>query len=132
MVAQAPDVKAADAKVPSESASTESQSTVPAAATVATDETCSGDEDRLQRLSGSPTSDGILRLLIDLRCEKLRPEVLSLAKRLDDKPPAATPADADPRRVSKRPAGLGRFGASIAAAENASERTFEKDPLAQR
>lgn len=94
MVAQAPDVKAADAKVPSESASTELQSTVPAAATVATDETCSGDEDRLQRLSGSPTSDGILRLLIDLRCEKLRPEVLSLAKRLDDKPPAATPADA--------------------------------------
>ena len=62
-------------------------------ATVASDDICRGDEDRLQRLSDSPTSDGVIRLLIELRCEKLRPQLLSLAKRLDDKAPAA-PADA--------------------------------------
>jgi hypothetical protein len=91
--APAPDVQAADAKVPSESVSSPPQSTEPDAPTVASDVTCRGDEDRLQRLSDSPTSDGILRLLIDLRCEKLRPQLLSLAKRLDDKP-LATTADA--------------------------------------
>jgi hypothetical protein len=91
--AQAPGVQAADAKVPSESVSPSPQSTESDGARVASDETCRGDEDRLQRLSGSPTSDGILRLLIDLHCEKLRPELLSLAKRLDDKPPAPS-ADA--------------------------------------
>ncbi len=34
-----------------------------------------------------PTSDGLIRLLIDLRCEKLRPQLLHLAERLDDKLP---------------------------------------------
>src|ERR1700730_23286 len=67
------------------------RSTEPDAATLAHDEICRGDEDRLQRLSNSPTSDGVIRLLIELRCEKLRPQLVSLAKRLDDKAPA--PAD---------------------------------------
>src|SRR3984893_832740 len=62
------------------------------AATLAADEICRGDEDRLQRLSNSPTSDGVIRLLIELRCEKLRPQLVSLAKGLDDK--ARAPADA--------------------------------------
>jgi hypothetical protein len=88
---QAPDIGAADTKVPSENVppapSTESD-----AATLAADEICRGDEDRLQRLSNSPTSDGVIRLLIELRCEKLRPQLVSLAKGLDDKAPA--PADA--------------------------------------
>jgi hypothetical protein len=93
--APVPDVGAADAKIPIPSASVSPppQSTESDAATVASDEICRGDEDRLQRLSDSPTSDGILRLLIELRCEKLRPQLLGLAKRLDDKPPATT-ADA--------------------------------------
>lgn len=87
-----PDTGAADTKIPSESVpppppSTESD------AVAASDEICRGDEDRLQRLSNSPTSDGVVRLLIELRCEKLRPQLLSLAERLEDKVPAA-PADA--------------------------------------
>ena len=93
MAAQAPDTGAADTTIPSGNVPPPLPSTGSDAATVASDEICRGDEDRLQRLSDSPTSDGVIRLLIELRCEKLRPQLLSLAKRLDDKAPAA-PADA--------------------------------------
>ena len=50
-----------------------------------------GDEDRLEQLSKSPTGDGVIRFLIELRCEKLRPRLLRLAERLDDQPPKAAP-----------------------------------------
>jgi hypothetical protein len=63
------------------------------AATLASDETCKGDEDRLEQLSKSPTSDGVIRFLIELRCEKLRPQLIRLAERLEDKAPTAA-ADA--------------------------------------
>jgi hypothetical protein len=92
-VAQAPDTGAPDTTIPSGDVPPPPASTGSDAATVATDETCRGDEDRLQRLSDSPTSDGVIRLLIELRCEKLRPQLLSVAKRLEDKAPAL-PADA--------------------------------------
>ena len=66
------------------------------AAPLAFDETCKGDEDRLDQLSKSPTSDGVIRFLIELRCEKLRPQLIRLAKRLEDKaPPAAVDAAQD-------------------------------------
>ena len=91
--AQAPDTGAADTTIPSGNVPPPLPSTGSDAATVASDEICRGDEDRLQRLSDSPTSDGVIRLLIELRCEKLRPQLLRLAERLDDKAPAA-PADA--------------------------------------
>jgi hypothetical protein len=89
--AQAPETGAADTTIPSENVPL-APSTGSDAATLAADEICRGDEDRLQRLSNSPTSDGVIRLLIELRCEKLRPQLVSLAKGLDDKAPA--PADA--------------------------------------
>jgi hypothetical protein len=91
--APVPDTGAADAKVPSGNSPPSLASTGLDAATPGSDEICKGDENRLQGLSNSPTSDGIIRLLIELRCEKLRPQLLNLAKRLDDKAPAA-PADA--------------------------------------
>jgi hypothetical protein len=90
--AQAPDAGAADTTIPSGNVPPPLPSTESDAASVASDEICRGDEDRLQRLSDSPTSDGVIRLLIELRCEKLRPQLVSLAKGLDDKAPA--PADA--------------------------------------
>jgi hypothetical protein len=66
------------------------------AAPLAFDETCKGDEDRLDQLSKSPTSDGVIRFLIELRCEKLRPQLIRLAERLEDKaPPAAADAAQD-------------------------------------
>jgi hypothetical protein len=66
------------------------------AAPLAFDETCKGDEDRLDQLSKSPTSDGVIRFLIELRCEKLRPQLTRLAERLEDKaPPAAADAAQD-------------------------------------
>ncbi len=92
MAVQAPDTGAADTKIPSGNVSPPLASTGSDAATLASDEVCKGDEDRLQRLSNSPTSDGVIRLLIELRCEKLRPQLLLLAKRLDTTP--AAPADA--------------------------------------
>ena len=91
--AHAPDTGAADTTIPSGNVPPPLPSTGSDAATVASDEICRGDQDRLQRLSDSPTSDGVIRLLIELRCEKLRPQLLSVAKRLEDKVPAP-PADA--------------------------------------
>jgi hypothetical protein len=72
---------------------------------LAFDETCKGDEDRLDQLSKSPTSDGVIRFLIELRCEKLRPQLTRLAERLEDKaPPAAADAAQDaPSSVLPRP-----------------------------
>jgi hypothetical protein len=91
--AQAPDTGPTDTTISSRNVPPPLPSTGSDAATLASDEICRGDEDRLQRLSDSPTSDGVIRLLIELRCEKLRPQLLSLAKRLDEKA-SATPADA--------------------------------------
>lgn len=91
-IARAPDGGAADTNIPDGSVPPPLAATGSNVATLAFDEICKGDEDRLQRLSNSPTSDGVIRLLIELRCEKLRPQLLLLAKRLDTTP--AAPADA--------------------------------------
>ncbi len=92
------------------------------ATTLASDETCRGDEDHLEQLSKSPTSDGVIRFLIELRCEKLRPQLLRLAERLDDKAPTAAAAQ---RRPFERPSRTACFGSSVAPAKNASERTSD-------
>jgi hypothetical protein len=86
---QAPDIGAPEAKIANDIVSPPPLSTESDAATPAADEICRDDEDRLERLSNGPTGDGLIRLLIDLRCEKLRPQLLHLAERLDDKVPAA-------------------------------------------
>ena len=93
IVAEASDADVPDTKIPSNAAGSEPPSLKFAAATPASDEICREDEDRLELLSKSLTGDGVMRLLIDLRCEKLRPELLRLAERLDDKAPMAA-ADA--------------------------------------
>jgi hypothetical protein len=85
--AQAPDTAASETTISNKNVS--SPATESDAATLAADEICGDDEDRLERLSKAPTSDGLMRLLIDLRCEKLRPHLLQLAERLDDKVPTA-------------------------------------------
>ena len=95
--AQAPDTGPANTRISSGNVPPPLPSTGSDASTLASDEICSGDEDRLQRLSDSPTSDGVIRLLIELRCEKLRPQLLSLAKRLHERAsatPARSPASA--------------------------------------
>jgi hypothetical protein len=115
--AQASNTGAADAKIPSGNVPPPLPSSGSDTATLASDETCRGDEDRLQRLSNSPTSDGIIRLLIELRCEKLRPQLLSLAKRLDTVP--AAPADAAQDASSNPPSTQGASkDASIQAAKS--------------
>jgi hypothetical protein len=93
--AQAPDPGPPDTKIPSEVASPPPTSAGTEAARVASDEICKDDEDRLEQLSKSPTSDRIIRLLIEMRCEKLRPQLVRLAEGLDDKAPK-TAADAAP------------------------------------
>jgi hypothetical protein len=76
-------------QTPREVASPDSSSARSEVATPASDEICRRDEDRLEQLSNSLTGDGVVRFLIELRCEKLRPQILRLAERLDDKAPAA-------------------------------------------
>ena len=86
--AQAPNPEPPDTKIPSEVVSPPPPSAGTEAPRVASDEICKGDEDRLEQLSKSPTSDGIIRLLIDMRCEKLRPQLVRLAENQDDQPRA--------------------------------------------
>jgi hypothetical protein len=90
---QAPDPGSPDRKIPSDVVSPRFPSAGSEAAPLASDEICRADEDRLEQLSNSPTSDGVIRLLIELRCEKLRPKLLRLGERLDDKAHSAA-ADA--------------------------------------
>ena len=92
-IAQAVDARASDPKTSPEVARLDGSPAQSEAAAPASDETCRQDEDRLEHLSTSPTADGVLRFLIELRCEKLRPRLLSLAEQVDDKAP---PAAADP------------------------------------
>ena len=88
--AQAPDAGAADTKIPSEVVSPPPPSAGTETARVASDEICKSDEDRLEQLSKSPTSDGIIRFLIEMRCEKLRPQLVRLAENQDEQPRAGT------------------------------------------
>ncbi|MGC2788133.1 MAG: hypothetical protein WA397_30730 [Roseiarcus sp.] len=85
-----------EVKTPSEAASP-SQPSLGSEATLATDEVCRRDEDRLERLSNSRSSDEAMRFLTELRCEKLPPQLFRLTERLDypDPPPAAV-ATQDP------------------------------------
>ena len=71
-------------------------------------------------------ADGVLRFLIELRCEKLRPRLLSLAEQVDDKAPARRRGPGSQRPL-KRPSRKGCFGAALAAAENARDRTSEEN-----
>jgi hypothetical protein len=89
---QAPNPGPPDPKIPGEVVSPPPPLAGTGAVRVASDEVCKGDEDRLEQLSKSPTSDGIIRLLIDMRCEKLRPQLVRLAENQDE-PPRANAAD---------------------------------------
>jgi hypothetical protein len=82
-----------DTKIPGGVVSPPPPSAGSEAATVTSDEICKGDEERLEKLSNNLTSDGMIQLLIELRCEKLRPQLITLAERL--KGPAPKVADAE-------------------------------------
>ena len=90
-VAQASNGGSSDTKTPSEAASPGRPSPRSEVATLASDEICKRDEDRLQRLSNSPTSDEAMRFLTELRCEKLRPELFRLTEHLDYQDPTPPP-----------------------------------------
>ena len=64
-----------------------------------TDEVCRRDEDRLERLSNSRSSDEAMRFATELRCEKLRPQHFHLTERPDYQDP--TPAVAAQSHSSK-------------------------------
>ena len=85
---QASDVRPLDTKAPSEAASPAQPSPPSEVAKLATDEICKHDENGLQWLSNSPTSDEALRFLAELRCEKSRPEIFRLTEHLDYRDPA--------------------------------------------
>ena len=105
--AQASNSEASDAKTPSEDTSLDRPSP---RSEVASDEICRGDEDRLERLSNSPTSNEAMRFLTELRCEKLRPELFRLTERLDYQAPTA--ADLAIQSPSSWVAQVGRWRAT--------------------
>ena len=119
--AQAPGRPPPDPEILSTAAPPDTPSAGSGASAVISEETCKGEEDRLEHLSNSPTSDGVIRFLIELRCEKLRPQVLHLAERVDDQASQA----AARRRSRRRHSRTGCFGACLTAAKNTGERTSE-------
>ena len=96
-----------DIKTPSEDTSSDQPSP---RSEVASDEICRRDEDGLERLSHSPTSDEAMRFLTELRCEKLRPELFRLTERLDYQAPTA--ADLAIQSPSSWVAQVGRWRAT--------------------
>jgi hypothetical protein len=79
---QAPNAGPPETETPSEAASS-SPSEGSEVATPAPDEVCGRDEDRLERLSNSRSSDETMRFLTELRCEKLRQQLFRLTEHLD-------------------------------------------------
>jgi hypothetical protein len=65
-------------------------------AALAPDEICNRDGDRLERLRSSPTSDEAARFANELRCEKLRPQLLGLMGSLGYATPAQASAPPNP------------------------------------
>jgi hypothetical protein len=93
------------AQTPGEVASPDPSSARSEVATLPSDEICGRDEDRLERLVNSPTRDEAMRFLTELRCEKLRPQVLRLAERRDDQAPTAPASrDAEAATATEGPA----------------------------
>jgi hypothetical protein len=92
------------AQTPGEAVHPDASSVRSEAATPASDEICTQDEDRLERLSNSLTADGLIRFLIELRCEKLQPQLIRLAGRLDDQAPATATAQGAPSSAPPAPA----------------------------
>jgi hypothetical protein len=107
VAAQASDGGLSDMKTPSEDTSSDQPSP---RSEVASDEICRRDEDGLERLSHSPTSDEAMRFLTELRCEKLRPELFRLTERLDYQAPTAP--DLAIQRPSSWVAQVGRWRAT--------------------
>ena len=65
-------------------------------AALAPDEICNRDADRLERLRSSPTSDGVARFANELRCEKLRPQLVTLMESFGYAAPALAAARSIP------------------------------------
>jgi hypothetical protein len=99
--AQASNGRSPEMKTPTEAAAPGLSPPGLEVATLPTDEVCRRDEDRLERLSSSATSDEAMRFLNESRCEKLRPQLFRLTERLDYQAPtvAAVAAHAPSSRV---------------------------------
>ena len=109
VAAQASDGGLSDIKTPSEDTSSDQPSP---RSEVASDEICRRDEDGLERLSHSPTSDEAMRFLTELRCEKLRPELFRLTERLDYQAPTAADLAIQSPSSWVAPAQVGRWRAT--------------------
>jgi hypothetical protein len=81
-----------DAKAASEVVPSAPPSPGTGVAALATDEICNRDGDRLERLRGSPASDEAARFANELRCEKLRPQLVALMESFGYAAPAQAAA----------------------------------------
>jgi len=90
-----------ETRTPDEAASPGQSSPEAEVARGQADELCKSDKDRLRLLSRSPTSEEGLRLLAELRCEKLRPELFRLTEHLDYQDPRAVAAEGHSSKVAQ-------------------------------
>jgi hypothetical protein len=88
---EAPNGGSPETETPSEATSPSQLYPGSEVAAPTTDEVCGRDQDHLERLSNSRSRDEAIRLLTELRCETLRPQLFRLTEHLDyqDPPPAA-------------------------------------------
>jgi hypothetical protein len=100
--AQASNVGSLDAKTPSEATSPGPPSSGSEVARLTPDEICRRDEDRLEQLSNRPISEEAARFANELGCERLRPQVLALARSTALTPPTQGVAPPTPSCHSRR------------------------------
>ncbi len=121
---------AVGATLDEQAASQAAPSAETAAASIASDEICKRDEDRLARLRSRPSIDEAARFAGELACQRLWPQLLGMIEKMGSTPPAPTdeaanglPADAQlasetaPSPPPASRAGVGALAASATISE---------------
>ena len=117
-----------DAKAPSEVARLAAPSPATEVAPSTPDESCKRDEERLERLRNSPSSEEASRFAGELRCETLRPQLLRLLESLGFA--ASTSASASQSPSVKGRSAMGLKAASDCASEQDSLNRIRAQPSA--
>ena len=125
--AEVSDEASPDARATSEAVVSGPPSPGTEVAALTPDEICKRDEDRLEQLRGSPTSEEAARFANELGCEKLRPQLLGLMENLGQasslqaaatpSPPAKVGSAPGPKRRATSPPSKTRGTASSRSLE---------------
>jgi hypothetical protein len=119
-----------DANAVGEPAPTAPPSANTEVATFTPDDICKRDGDRLEQLRSNPTSDEVARFANELRCETLRPQLLSLMAGLDQAPSA--PAAAEVLNASPQAGVAGEPAPTAPPSANTEVATVTPDDICKR